>query len=42
MIRGWLQNSWYETSAEEPLLLEDAPLTEDGLSPETPQVEKNV
>ncbi|KAG5796087.1 hypothetical protein H9Q69_004882 [Fusarium xylarioides] len=42
MIRGWLQNDWYETSAEEPLLLEDAPLTEDGLSPETPQVEKPV
>lgn len=42
VIRGWLQNGWYETSVEEPLLLEDAPLTGDGLSPETPQVEKAV
>jgi len=42
VIRGWLQNGWYETSAEEPLLLEEAPLPEDGLSPETPDVEKSV
>ena len=25
VIFGWLQNQWYETSAEEPLLLEEAP-----------------
>ncbi|KAH7267382.1 uncharacterized protein BKA55DRAFT_500364 [Fusarium redolens] len=42
VIHGWLQNGWYETSAEEPLLLEEAPLTEDVLSPETPEVEKTV
>jgi hypothetical protein len=34
VIHGWLQNNWYETSAEEPLLLKEAPAFEDKPSTE--------
>ena len=29
VIHSWLQNDWYETSAEEPLLLKEASSPED-------------
>ncbi|KAF9771134.1 hypothetical protein IL306_011236 [Fusarium sp. DS 682] len=42
VIHGWLQNGWYETSAEEPLLLEEAPLAEEVPSTEAAEAAKIV
>ncbi|KAH6964066.1 hypothetical protein DER45DRAFT_610395 [Fusarium avenaceum] len=40
VIFEWLQNDWYETSAKDPLLLEEAPPAEDLPSPAGENVEK--
>lgn len=40
VIFEWLQNEWYETSAKDPLLLEEAPSSEDLPSPAGENVEK--
>ncbi|KAL4726234.1 hypothetical protein ACLX1H_006912 [Fusarium chlamydosporum] len=43
VIHSWLQNNWYETSAEDPLLLEEAPPSEDKpVAEEKPPVEDAV
>ncbi|KAF5668905.1 hypothetical protein FHETE_5172 [Fusarium heterosporum] len=41
VIHEWLQNDWYETSAEDPLLLEEAPKSEDLPSATVEKTEKS-
>ncbi|KAF4991184.1 hypothetical protein FGRMN_7989 [Fusarium graminum] len=41
VIYEWLQNDWYETSAEDPLLLKEAPRSEDSPSATVEKTEKS-